>query len=89
MLFFSLFLIEIGGFILVGGRMKTNISNNIFASEAQFGTANNNMVVSDFSTLFVDQASATSDGKYQLRPNSPGSGKGSGATDIWPFGGPR
>jgi hypothetical protein len=70
----------------INGGSNQNISYNISASSTgQFGTANNNKVVTDMSTLFV--ASGTSDGKYKLKTNSPGSHNASDGTDRGVFGG--
>lgn len=63
-----------------------NVSYNISASNTgQFGTANQNKVVTNMATLFV--ASGTSDGKYKLKTGSPGSNNGSDGTDRGVFGG--
>ena len=65
-----------------------NVSFNISASASnQFGTANNNIVVTNMTTLFVDPATNTTDGDYQLRPGSPGNNTGSDGTDRGAFGG--
>lgn len=65
-----------------------NVSFNISASASnQFGMANNNIVVTNMTTLFVDPASNTTDGDYQLRSGSPGSNTGSDGTDRGAFGG--
>ena len=69
----------------INGGSNQNISYNISASSTgQFGTANNNKVVTDMSTLFV---TGTSDGKYKLKTNSPGSHNASDGTDRGVFGG--
>lgn len=63
-----------------------NISYNISASSTgQFGTSNNNKVVTNMTTLFV--SSGSSDGIYKLKSNSPGSGNASDGTDRGVFGG--
>lgn len=43
-------------------------SHNVSASASgQFGTANNNLVVPDMNTIFVDAATNSTDGDYQLK----------------------
>lgn len=65
-----------------------NVSYNISTSASnQFGTSNNNIVVPAIASLFVDAASNTTDGDYQLKPGSPGSNNGSDGTDRGAFGG--
>ena len=67
----------------INGGTNLNVTYNIGSSAAnQFGTANNNVVVADMTTLFV--TSGTSDGKYQLKP---GSAPGSDGSDRGAFGG--
>ncbi|HXS55464.1 MAG TPA: hypothetical protein VN726_05010 [Hanamia sp.] len=64
---------------------SSNVSNNVSASATnQFGTTNNNIVITDMSTLFVDPATNTTDGRYQLKP---GSAAGADGTDRGAFGG--
>lgn len=64
----------------------SGVSYNISASAVgQFGTANNNIVVVNQTTLFATSSSA--DAKYQLKPLSPGSNNGSDGTDRGAFGG--
>ncbi len=70
----------------INGGTNLNVSYNIGGSPNQFGTANNNIVV-DMTALFVDPATNTTDGDYQLKPNSPGSNNGSDGTDRGAFGG--
>ncbi len=70
----------------INGGTNQNVSYNISASSTgQFGTANNNKVVTNMTTLFV--GSGTSDGKYKLKSNSPGSHNASDGTDRGVFGG--
>ena len=77
-----------GALVNINNNSNLNVSHNISASAAgQFGTANNNIVVTDFTTLFVDPATNTTDGDYQLKPNSPGSSNGSDGADRGAFGG--
>ena len=45
---------------------------------------NNNIVITDISTLFVDPSTNTTDGHYQLKP---GSAAGADGTDRGAFGG--
>lgn len=73
--------------VAINGGTNRNVAYNIGGSPNQFGTANNNIVITDFTTLFVDPATNTTDGDYQLKPNSPGSGNGSDGTDRGAFGG--
>ena len=61
------------------------LTYNIGTSATQFGTANGNKVVADMTTLFV--TAGTTDGKYKLQTNSPGSHNGSDGTDRGAFGG--
>ncbi len=64
-----------------------NISYNISASANQFGTDNNNIVITDMSNLFVDPATNTTDGDYQLVQPQPANQLGSDGTDRGAFGG--
>lgn len=65
---------------------SSGVAYNISASTTgQFGTVNNNIVVTNQTLLYV--TSASSDGKYQLKPASPGSNNGSDGTDRGAFGG--
>lgn len=66
---------------------KGKVSYNIGASAAQFGTANNNIVVANMTNLFVDAATNSPDGDYQLKLGSAGSNNGSDGTDRGVFGG--
>lgn len=65
------------------------VTHNIGSSSVvHFGTANNNIVVSNMTAnLFVPAASASSDGKYQLKASSSGSSNGSDGSDRGAFGG--
>lgn len=72
--------------LINSGVAGSGVSYNISASNTgQFGAVNNNIIVSDQTTLFI--ASASADGKYQLKTSSPGSGNGSDNTDRGAFGG--
>jgi len=72
--------------VSINGGSNQNVSYNISASSTgQFGTANNNKVVADMSTLFV--TSGTSDGIYKLKSGSAGSNNASDGTDRGVFGG--
>lgn len=73
--------------VSINSGSNLNVSYNIGGSPNQFGTANNNIVVTDFAALFVDPATNTTDGDYQLKPNSAGSNNGSDGTDRGAFGG--
>lgn len=73
--------------VSINGGSNLNVSYNIGGSPNQFGTTNNNIVVMDFAPLFVDPATNTTDGDYQLRPGSVGSNNGSDGTDRGAFGG--
>jgi hypothetical protein len=67
----------------INGGTNLNVSYNTGSSAAnQFGTANNNVVVADMTTLFATTGS--NDGKYQLKP---GSAPGSDGADRGAFGG--
>ncbi len=71
---------------IINGGDFTNVSYNISASRNnQFGTGNNNIVVTDTSTLFVGGTSP--DGRYQLKAGSPAIGNGSDGTNRGVFGG--
>jgi len=63
---------------------SANIDNNI-AGGSQFGINNGNQVSVDMSTVFIN--SASEDGKWQLRSNSPAKGTGYNGTDCGIFGG--
>jgi len=69
----------------INGGSKEKISYNIGTLSTQFGTANQNKVVSNMSSLFV--SSGTTDGIYKLKSNSAGSNNGSDGTDRGAFGG--
>lgn len=65
--------------------VSSDVSYNTSASATnQFGTTNNNIVITDMSTLFVDPSTNTTDGRYQLKP---GSAAGADGTDRGAFGG--
>ncbi|HEY5391585.1 MAG TPA: hypothetical protein VIJ57_05695 [Hanamia sp.] len=65
--------------------VSSDVSYNISSSATnQFGTTNNNIVITDMSTLFVDPSTNTTDGRYQLKP---GSAPGADGTDRGAFGG--
>ncbi len=66
---------------------NTNLEYNVGTLATQFGTANNNLVVPDMTTIFVGPSGQSTDGKYQLKPGSPASGNGSDGTDRGAFGG--
>ena len=66
-------------------KASSDVSSNTSSSATnQFGTTNNNIVITDMSTLFVDPATNTTDGRYQLKP---GSAAGADGTDRGAFGG--
>jgi len=65
-------------------KVAYNISVN---SSIQFGSEYGNIEVSDMTDLFVNQATNTTDGDYQLLTASPGSGNGSDGTDRGVYGG--
>ncbi len=71
-------------------KVNTNNTNNVSycvssSSTGQFGTANNNIVVTNISSIFVTPG--TSDGAYQLKSGSVASNNGSDKTDRGAFGG--
>jgi len=64
---------------------SSDVSYNISSSATnQFGTTNNNIVITNMGTLFVDPSTNTDDGRYQLMP---GSAPGADGTDRGAFGG--
>lgn len=64
---------------------SSDVSYNIGSSATnQFGTTNNNIVITNMGTLFVDPSTNTTDGRYQLKP---GSAAGADGTDRGAFGG--
>lgn len=73
--------------VSLNGGSNLNVAYNIGSLSNQFGSANNNIVVTDFAALFVDPATNTTDGDYQLKPNSAGSNNGADGTDRGAFGG--
>jgi hypothetical protein len=66
----------------INGGSNVNVTYNTGSAANQFGTANNNVVVADMTTLFM--TTGTSDSKYQLKP---GSAAGSDGADRGAFGG--
>ncbi len=62
-----------------------NVSYNIGTLAAQFGTANNNILVSAINTIFVTSSSL--DGIYQVADGSVADNSGSDGTDRGAFGG--
>jgi len=80
--------------ILKTSSATVNINSNVVSSDVsyntsasatnQFGTTNNNIVITDMSTLFVDPSTNTTDGRYQLKP---GSAAGADGADRGAFGG--
>lgn len=71
----------------INNSTNNNASFNISASAGEFGIANNNIIVANMNTLFVNSTVRTTDSVYQLKPNSPGSANGSDGTDRGAFGG--
>lgn len=69
----------------INGGSKDKLSYNVGTLSTQFGTANNNKVVANISSLFVP--SGTTDGQYKLKSNSAASNNGSDGTDRGAFGG--
>jgi hypothetical protein len=61
------------------------LSHNV-STKGQFGIENNNLVIGT-GDLFVGPTGNSTDGQWQLKPNSPASGNGSDGTDRGPFGG--
>jgi hypothetical protein len=68
--------------VSINGGSNLNVTYNTGTAANQFGTANNNVVVADMTTLFV--TAGTSDSKYQLKA---GSAPGSDGSDRGAFGG--
>ncbi|MEO6669655.1 MAG: hypothetical protein ABIN36_09290 [Ferruginibacter sp.] len=64
-----------------------NISFNIGNNSNQFGNSNNNLVVPDMTTIFVDPATNSTDGDYQLKTGLPSNYLGADNTDRGAFGG--
>lgn len=73
--------------IVISGSLSgtgNGIFNNICNSN-QFAASNGNIPNTDTSTVFVDTGST--DGRYQVKANSPAKGAGIGGVDIGMFGG--
>ncbi|AYL96252.1 hypothetical protein [Mucilaginibacter celer] len=71
----------------INNKSNRNASYNVSASaNNQFGTANNNIVVTSILSLFVTGATSN-DAAYQLATGSAASANGSDGTDRGPFGG--
>ena len=68
---------------LNGGNL-TGVTHNTGSLISQFGNLNNNLVIADINTLFVDPASNSTDGDYQLKS---GSANGNDGTERGAFGG--
>ncbi|HRD57547.1 MAG TPA: hypothetical protein PK504_05830 [Ferruginibacter sp.] len=64
-----------------------NSSFNIATSATQFGTANNNIVLPDMSTLFVAGSPLSADGAYRLQQPQPLNQLGADGTERGVFGG--
>jgi len=64
------------------------VSHNIGTSSVvHFGTANDNLVISNISSIWNTATAASPDGKYQLANNSAASGSGYAGVDRGAFGG--
>jgi hypothetical protein len=73
------------------GNGNCNSSNNMSTGTA-FGTSNNNLanVVADsIFACWSDCSASSTDGRYQLKANSPAKGTGFGGLDMGIFGGPN
>ena len=64
-----------------------SLSYNISTSVQQFGNSNNNVVIPDMTTLFVDPATNSTDGDYQLKTGLPANYLDANNTDRGAFGG--
>lgn len=64
-----------------------SLSYNISTSLSQFGNSNNNLVIPDMTTIFVDPATNSTDGDYQLKTGLPSNYLGADNTDRGAFGG--
>jgi hypothetical protein len=70
----------------INNKTNNNVSYCVSSSSTgQFGTANNNIVVTTISSIFV--TSGSTDGAYQIKSGSAASGTGSDHTDRGAFGG--
>jgi len=70
----------------INNKTNNNVSYCVSSSSTgQFGTSNNNIVVSTISSIFV--TSGSTDGAYQVKSGSVASGTGSDHTDRGAFGG--
>ncbi len=69
----------------INNKTNNNVSYCVSSSSTgQFGTANNNIVVTTISSIFV--TSGSTDGAYQIKSGSVASGTGSDHTDRGAFG---
>jgi hypothetical protein len=70
----------------INNKTNNNVSYCVSSSSTgQFGTINNNIVVTTISSIFV--TSTSTDGAYQIKSGSVASGTGSDLTDRGAFGG--
>ncbi len=73
-----------GATVLLNAGNLTGIAHNTGSLPAQFGNANNNIVIANMTSLFVDPVLNSTDGDYQLKP---GSAAGSDGQERGAFGG--
>ena len=70
----------------INNKTNNNVSYCVSSSSTgQFGTANNNIVVTTISSIFI--TSSSTDGAYQIKSGTVASGTGSDHTDRGSFGG--
>ncbi len=80
--------VKINGITNFSTTPNAAVSHNIGTSSVvHFGTANNNLVVNNISSIWNTATAASPDGKYQLATGSVASGSGNNGVDRGAFGG--
>lgn len=80
--------VKINGITNFSTTPNAAVSHNIGTSSiVHFGTANNNLVLTNISTIWNTATTASPDGKYRLANNSAASGNGYGGVDRGAYGG--
>lgn len=80
--------VKINGITNFSTTPNAAVSHNIGTSSiVHFGTANNNLVLTNISTIWNTATTASRDGKYRLANNSAASGSGYGGVDRGAYGG--
>lgn len=80
--------VKINGITNFSTTPNAAVSHNIGTSSiVHFGTANNNLVLTNISTIWNTATTASPDGKYRLANNSAASGSGYGGVDRGAYGG--